>query len=336
VSAALHVRFLSADDVAQLVPAPAETIAAIEDVVRAQGAGEVVLEPRVHLEPGAEFRGHWNVLRTYVRPLGTAGVKVVGDFVDNHLRGLPSELGLVMLFDPATGAPTAIVDAELITSLRTGALTTVGAKYLARPDARVLGHVGARGTAFWNVVLLDALFGFDEIRVTSARAESREEFGRRLEERLEKPVRVVDSVRETVEGADVVVEATRLVEPDPILRTAWLADGGFVVPYGTVSAVELDLLDAIDKVVVDDWEQCKPGGRFGSLREHVDRGLLTRESLHAELGEIVVGSKPGRERDDERILFWHRGLASCDVALADLLLRRADEAGVGTTLLYRS
>lgn len=332
----LHVRFLSADDVARLAPEPGEAIAAIEDVVRAQGQGEVVLEPRVHLEPGSEFRGHWNVLRSYVRPLGTAGVKVVGDFVDNHVRGLPSELGLVTLFDPATGAPTAIVDAELITSLRTGALTAVGAKYLARPDARVLGHVGARGTAFWNVVLLDSLFQFDEIRVTSARAESREGFGKQLEQQLGKPVRVVDLVQEVVEGADVVVEATRLAAPEPILRTAWLADGTFVVPYGTMSAVELDLLDAIDKVVVDDWEQCKPGGRFGALREHVDRGLLSPDNLHAELGEIVAGRKPGRESDDERILFWHRGLASCDVALADLLLRRADEAGVGTTLLYRS
>jgi ornithine cyclodeaminase len=336
VSAALHVRFLSADDVARLVPTPAEAIAAIEDVIGAQGHGEVVLEPRVHLEPGVEFGGHWNVLRAYVRPLGHAGVKVVGDFVDNHTRGLPSELGLVALFDPETGAPTAIVDAELITSLRTGALTAVGAKYLADADARVLGHVGSRGTAFWNVVLLDSLFSFEEIRVTSARPESRDAFGRRLEERLGRPVRVADSVQETVEGADVVVEATRLLEPEPILRTSWLADGAFVVPYGTMSAVELDLLDAIDKVVVDDWEQCKPGGRFGALREHVDRGLLTRESLYAELGEIVCGLKPGRERPDERILFWHRGLATCDIALADLLLRRADEAGVGTTLLYRS
>jgi ornithine cyclodeaminase len=336
VSAALNVRFLSADDVARLVPTPDAAIAAIEDVVRAQGDGEVVLEPRVHLEPGAEFRGHWNVLRSYVRPLGTAGVKVVGDFVDNHTRGLPSELGLITLFDPASGAPTAIVDAELITSLRTGALTAVGAKHLARADSRVLGHVGARGTAFWNVVLLDSLFGFDEIRVTSARPASREEFGHRLEERLGKPVRVVGSVREAVEGADVVVEATRLLEPEPILHTAWLDDVAFVVPYGTMSAVEPDLLDAIDKVVVDDWEQCKPGGRFGALREHVDRGLLTRESLYAELGEIVAGRKPGRESDAERILFWHRGLASCDIALADLLLRRADAAGIGTTLLYRS
>ncbi len=332
----LHVRFLSADDVQRIRPDAAEAIDAVEEVVRAQGEGDVVLEPRVHLEPGADFRGHWNVLRAYVGPQRTAGVKVVGDFVDNHLRGLPSELGLLTLYDPETGAPSAIVDAALLTSMRTGALTAVGAKHLARADAKVLAHVGARGTAYWNVVLLASLFSFDEIRVTSARPESREAFGRALEAALGREVRVVGSVREAVEGADVVVEATRLVAPEPILRTAWLAEGAFVVPYGTMSAVELDLLSCMSKVVVDDWEQCKPGGRFGALREHVDRGLLTTETLYAELGEIVAGRKPGRERPDERILFWHRGLASCDVALGLLLLRRAAEAGVGTDLVYRS
>jgi ornithine cyclodeaminase len=331
----LEVRFLSAADVEQLAPSPAETIAAIEDVVRAQGNGEVVLEPRVHLEPGAAFRGHWNVLRAFVRPLGAAGVKVVGDFLDNYRRRLPSELGLLTLYDPETGAPTAIVDAADLTDRRTGALTAVGAKYLARRDSRVLGHVGARGTAFWNVVLLDSLFGFEEIRVTSRRAESREAFGRALERELDKPVRVVATVQEAVEGADVVVEATRLEKPAPILRTAWLAEGCFVVPYGTMSAVELDLLSVMSKVVVDDWEQCKPGGRFGALRAHVDQGLLTEETLYAELGDVVAGRKPGRERDDERILFWHRGLATCDVALGALLVRRAVERGVGTVLQYR-
>jgi ornithine cyclodeaminase len=335
VGAELDVLFLGAADLAQLELAPAEIIAAVEDIVRAQGAGEVVLEPRVHLEPGASFRGHWNVLRAHVGPLGTAGVKVVGDFVDNYLRGLPSELGLLTLLDPETGAPTAILDAADVTDRRTGALSAVGATYLARRGSRVLGHVGSRGTAFWNVVLLDSLFHFDEIRVTSRRAGSRAEFGRRLEHELGKEVRVCETVEETVVGADVVVEATRLVAPEPILRTAWIAEGALVVPYGTMSAVELDLLSVMSKVVVDDWRQCGPGNRLGALREHVDRGLLTGQTLHGELADVVVGRVPGRERDDERILFWHRGLATCDVALGKLLVERAAERGLGTVLRYR-
>lgn len=331
----LDVRFLSAEDVHRLAPAHAEVIAAIEEVLRAQGNGEVVLEPRVHLEPGASFGGHWNVLRAFVAPLGTAGVKVVGDFVENYRLGLPSELGLLTLYDPRTGAPTAIVDAAELTSRRTGALTAVGAKYLARRDARVLGHIGARGTAFWNVVLLDSLFAFDEIRVTSRRPESRDEFRRALERELGKPVRVVATAQEAAEGADIVVEATRLLEPEPVLRTAWIAEGALVVPYGTVSAVELDLLDVMSKVVVDDWSQCKAGGHFGALRPHVERGLLSEDTLHAELADVVVGRKAGRERDDERILFWHRGLATCDIALGMLLVQSAVDRGIGTVLRYR-
>ena len=135
--------------------------------MRAHGDGRVVVEPRVHLVPDNDGAGHFNVLRGAVG--GVAGTKVVGNFVANYAAGLPSELGLLTLYDPGTGVPLAIMDATLITACRTGAMTAVGARYLARPDARVLGHVGARGTAFWNVVLLDELFDLDEIRVTSRR-----------------------------------------------------------------------------------------------------------------------------------------------------------------------
>jgi ornithine cyclodeaminase len=259
---------------------------------------------------------------------------VVGDYLDNWRQGLPSELALLTLFDPRTGAPRAIVDATAITEWRTGALTALGARHLARPGARVLGHVGARGTAWANVILLDHVLALDEIRVTSARPESREAFGARLREALDTPVRVVDSVREAVEGADVVVEATRLPAPEPILRTEWIAPAALVMPYGTMSAVELSLVEAMDKVLVDDWGQCR-AGRFGALRQHVDAGLVTAESIAGELADVVAGTRPGRERDDERILFWHRGLATTDVALGHALLERAEARGLGTVLPFR-
>ena len=330
----LEIRFLSREDVEALDVTPLEVVDAVEGALRAQGEGRVVLEPREHLVPDPAFGGHFNILRAYVEPLGVAGVKVVGDYVRNWEVGLPSELALLTLYDPRTGVPLAIVDATEITEWRTGAVTAVGARHLARRDSRVLGHVGARGTAFSNVTMLDSIFDFDEIRVTSRRPESRDAFGAALERALGKPVRVVETVRETVEGADVVVEATRLERPEPILLTEWIAPGALAIPYGTMSAVELSLTDVIDKVVVDDWGQCKQG-RFGSLRAHVETGRLTEETLHAELGEIVVGAKPGRERDDERILFWHRGLGTTDVAVGALLYERACERGVGTMLRYR-
>ena len=114
----------------------------------------------MHLEPDPAFRGHFNVLRGYVAPLDTAGVKIVGDYVDNYLHGLPSEFGILNLFDPRTGMPRAILDATVITDMRTGAVTAIGAKHLARKGSKILGHIGARGTAYWNVRLLDHLYRF--------------------------------------------------------------------------------------------------------------------------------------------------------------------------------
>jgi len=130
------------------------------------------------------------------------------------------------------------------------------------------------------------------------------------------------------------VEASRLNKPTPLLKTDWIKRGALVIPYGTMSAVELSLTDIMDKMVVDDWGQCK-GGMFGSLRAHVEAGKLSEQTLHAELGEIIAGKKPGRESDEETNLFWHRGLSLSDVALGECILRKARAQGVGQMLRYR-
>jgi ornithine cyclodeaminase len=260
-------------------------------------------------------------------------VKIVGDFVDNYQVGLPSEMALLNLFDPRTGMPRAIIDATAITEMRTGAVTALGARHLARPDASVLGHIGARGTSYWNVRLLDHIFDFAEIRVHSRRPESRAAFAARLEHDLGKRVIVTEDWQACVADADIVVEASRLDRPQPLLKTEWIKPGALVVPYGTMSAVELSLTDIMDKVVVDDWGQCR-SGPFGSLRQHVESGRLSEETLYGELGEIIAGRKPGRERDGETILFWHRGLSLSDIALGAAMLSKAAERGIGQQLRY--
>jgi ornithine cyclodeaminase len=331
----IEILFVSGHDIEELGLSSEDVLGAVEAVLVAQGERKVTLDPRVQHVPDPSFPGHFNVLRATVWPLDVTGVKVVGDFVENYRAGLPSELALVTLFDPRTGMPLAIVDATEITERRTGAVTALGGRELGRRGSKVLAHVGARGTAFSNVTMLDHFFDFEEIRVTSKRAESRERFARTLEDVLGKPVRAAESIREAVDGADVVVEATRLAAPEPILQTAWLDACTLLVPYGTMSALELDVLERVDKVVVDDWAQCKRDDPFGALRPHVRAGLLNDETVYGELADVVAGSKPGRESDSERILFWHRGLATTDVALAQLIVERAREHGLGTTLPYR-
>jgi alanine dehydrogenase len=331
---AIQLTYLNGEDIDRLALDDAAILNAVEDGLRAQGRGETVIEPRTHLFPGGQGRGHFNVLRGSIPPLGLAGVKVVGDFIDNHALGLPSEMALLLLFDPDTGMPKAILDATAITEMRTGAVTAIGARHLAKRGSRSLGHVGSRGTAYWNVRLLAHEFDLHEIRVHSLRPESRRSFAERLSADLGRPVAAVDTWEECIRGADIVVEATRLAEPEPLLRTEWIGRGALVIPYGTVSAVELSLTDIMDKVVVDDWGQAG-AGPLGSLRRHVHTGRVTRESLHAELGEIVAGRRPGRESDEETILFWHRGLSLSDIALGHAFLEAAARAGVGRQLPYR-
>ena len=330
----IYLTYLSRLDVAAAALADGEIMGAIEAALAMQGRGETVIEPRVHLVPNAGAEGHFNVLRGAIGgDIGLAGVKVVGDFVGNYRLGLPSELGLLCLFDPATGAPAAVVDGSGITEMRTGAVTAVGAKYLAPKSPKVLGHIGARGSAYWNVRLLDRLFGFETIRVHSRRAASRDEFAARLTRKLGKQVIATADWRSCVEGADIVVEASRLSAPEPLLRTEWIKPGALVVPYGTMSAVELSLTDIMSKIVVDDWGQCATG-KFGALRAHVAAGKLSAETLHAELGQIVAGQRPGRESDEETILFWHRGLSLSDIALGHALLAKAAAIGAGQQLRY--
>jgi len=330
----IFVTFLSAFDVANLALSDQEILDAVEAALAAQGRGETVIEPRVHLVPDASVHGHFNVLRGYVgAPVDLAGVKVVGDYVDNYRQDLPSELGLLVLLDAKTGAPHALMDASAITDMRTGAVTALGAKYLARPTSRTLGHIGARGTSYWNVRLLIHLFDLKEIRIHSRRSESRERLAATLQNELGRPVIAVSSWEEAVADADIIVEASRLLAPEPLLKTSWIKRGAFVVPYGTMSAVELSLTDIMSKLVVDDWGQCKTG-RFGALRPHVEAGKLTETTLHAELGSIVAGLKPGRESDDETILLWHRGLSSTDIALGHALLQKAHATGIGQQLRW--
>jgi alanine dehydrogenase len=329
----IYIAYLNRLDIEALAITDDEILRAVEGALASQGRGETVIEPRVHLEPGVA-NGHFNVLRGAIRePIDSAGVKVVGDFVDNYKSGLPSELAILALFDPRTGVPKAILDASGITDMRTGAVTAIGAKHLARKGSKILGHVGARGTAYWNVRLLERLFGFDEIRVHSRRPESRNAFAERLSRDLGKPVRATEDWQSCVEGADIVVEASRLNAPEPMLKTSWIKPGALVVPYGTMSAVELSLTDVMTKLVVDDWGQCK-GGKFGSLRAHVETGRLSETTLHAELGQIVAGLKPGRESEDETNLFWHRGLSLSDIALGHALLEKADRLGIGQRLRF--
>ncbi len=334
VLARMEIEYLGKPEIDQLALTDDEILDAVESGLIAAGQGKTVIEPRLHLTPDSSFNGHFNVLRGYVESAGYAGVKVVGDYVDNYKQDLPSELALLNLFCPRTGVPKAVIDATGITDMRTGAVTALGAKWLAPEKPKILGHIGARGTAYWNVRLLDHLFDFEEIRVHSRRPESRNAFAEELSKDLGKVVVATENWEKCLKGADILVEASRLNEPTPLFDRSWVNKGALVVPYGTMSTLPLDFTDGFDKFVMDDLGQMR-SGHLGALRPHIDVGKITEESFYAEIGEIAAGLKPGRESHEETILFWHRGMSTSDIALGAAILEKARKMDIVQKLRYR-
>ena len=328
----LDILFLSKEDVEAVDLGLGEVMDAIELGLKAHGEKKVVMPSKDHLALDRSER-HWNILKGYVEPIDVAGVKVIGDFERNYQFGLPSELALITLYRPDTGAPFAIVDGTLITWMRTGAVTAVGAKHLAGDRPSVLGHIGARGTAWYNVPMLDRLFHFEEIRVTSKRRDSRERFAARMSDQLGKPVVVKATAEETVRDADIIIDASRLVVPEVLVKDAWVKPGALIQPYGVEQSVESSLPLSVDKMVVDDWSQCQKS-EYGQFAGMIRAGALRGEHVYGEIGEIVAGHKPGRESPRERILFWHKGFAISDIVVGHLAYQKARAKGIGTLLSY--
>ncbi|MGE0876624.1 MAG: ornithine cyclodeaminase family protein [Burkholderiales bacterium] len=322
-------RFLDRAQVTALMPPHAELVDIVAAGLAAHGRRDVVMPPKAHIDLDSRYNGHFNVLVGWAGHIDRAGVKVTGDYVDNWRHGLPSEVALVTLYDPHRGVPLAILDATHITAWRTGAVTAAGARHLAPENPRVLGHIGARGSAFPNLALLASQYAFDEVRIHSKRAESRERLAQRARSELGLNAIAVDSVEQCVRGAQIVVEATRLEAPELLLRDEWLEPGCLLVTYGWKMVVDPRTVLSAGKVVVDDWAQCTKGGQ---LQPMIESGQLTRERVHAEIGEVVAGLRPGRTSADERIVFWHRGFAISDIVVGHAVLARAEAADVGTML----
>lgn len=328
----IDILFLSKEDVDSLELSNQDILDAVEMGLRAHGEKNVILPSKDHI-PLDYPEKLFNILKGYVGPIEACGVKVLGDFHQNYRHNLPSELSTLLLMRPETGAPYALINSTAITWMRTGAVTALGAKHLARKDSKVLGHIGARGTAWYNVALLDQIFDFDEIRVTSARPASRERFARVMSERLGKPVKAMDNSDDTVRDADIIIDASRLVEHEVLVADDAVKPGAHLQAFGAILSVEPTLPFSVDKFVVDDWNQCKKS-EYGQFAGMIRDGRIRDEHIYCDVGEIVAGLKPGRESDDERNLFWHKGFAISDIVIGHLAYERAKERGIGTWLPY--
>ena len=303
-----------------------EVVEVVEEAFKAKGLGEVVMPPKVYVNfPKGDFR----VMPCYIPSLGYGGVKIVNVHPENPEKyGLPTVMAVILLLDPETGKPVAIMDGTWMTDMRTGAAGGVAAKYLARPDSRTVGIVGAGRQARTQLMALrEVLEEIEEVRVTDIRKDVREKYAEEMSEKLGLNVKAVDSVRETVEGADIVVTVTPVRKP--IVKNEWIRPGVHINAIGADAPGKEELDPEIlkrAKIVVDDFEQAC---HSGEVNVPLTKGIISKEDIYAELGEIIVGKKPGRLSDDEITIFDSTGLAIQDLATATLVYKKAKASNLG-------
>ncbi|OFV80722.1 MAG: hypothetical protein A2W26_13360 [Acidobacteria bacterium RBG_16_64_8] len=250
------------------------------------------------------------------------GYKIAADGTGSG--GEPESTRFIVLSDPRTGTPVAMIDEHWSFALRTTASACVGAKYLARRDSSVVGVIGVGNMGRTFLLGARELFPIKEVWATSRRPESRLAFAQRMSEELGVPVVAKDSYEEVCRGADIIVTGTPSVTP--FVRSEWLAPGVFVAALGP-DEVETEAYATSDKIVVDyDREHEKHPRSLQRLTDLRPRGP---DPVHAALWEVVTGRKPGRERADERIILYTVGLTAHDVAIAHALYQRAVKEGAG-------
>ena len=301
---------------------------AVEDGFRLHGLGDCANPPKVKLGRPGKPQDLVMALPGYLGgDYRMFGCKWVLAIPENVERGLPRSSGLIILNDGETGWPLCVMDGTIVNIVRTGAVSGVGARYLARPDSRRLCLIGAGPQGRMQVAALAAVLPVQEVDVYDLVRERAERAAAYLTDTLGLVARAVDDPKPAVQAADVVVTAT--IAQEPYLSWDWLRPGTFYVDMASHDAYPEVYLRA-DKVVVDDWRQLKEHG-VGTLPEMYAAGQITDEHVYAELGEVVVGTKPGRQTPEEIIVFKHIGIAATDLPVAAGIYRRARERGLGTT-----
>lgn len=315
--------YLSRDDVEAVGLSMAEIIGALEAMFVEKGKGEVEMPPKPGIHPQKDAFIH--AMPAYIPRLGSAGIKWVSGYPSNRDRGLPYISGLLILNDPATGIPIAVMDATWITAMRTGAATAVAAKHLAREDSRSLGIVACGVQGRSNLEALSCVFDLERVKAYDIVPETAERYAAEMSAKFGLEVEVVGHPREAVSDLDLVVTSGPILkDPTPAIEEGWLSPGAFACALDFDSYWQGDALREADKFATDD---------VGQLDYYRTTGFFRQTPVpYADLGEIVCGRKPGRESDEERTIGMNLGLALEDMATAILIYGKAREKGIGREL----
>jgi ornithine cyclodeaminase/alanine dehydrogenase len=315
--------YLSRADIEKVALDVTTIIELLEKAFREKGAGRVEMPPKpgIHTLPNAFI----HAMPAYIPSMKSAGIKWVSGYPENQKMGLPYISGLLILNDVETGFPYAVMDCTWITAYRTAAATALSAKYLARPDSEVAGILACGVQGRTNLEALAALFSIKRVYAYDIVPEVQEQYVEEMSHHLGLEVIGVERPEEAVVESDLVVTSGPILKhPKPTIEAGWLKAGAFASAVDFDSYWTAEAMAEMDKVSTDDRAQFRYYESAGYFQD--------TPQPYADLGEIVVGDKPGRERSDERTMAINLGLALDDMAVAPEVFRRAKERGIGVWL----
>jgi ornithine cyclodeaminase/alanine dehydrogenase len=318
-----NLLYLSQSDVESVSLGMPEIIAALESAFREKGEGRVEMPAKTGIHPQTDAFLH--AMPALIPAQKASGIKWVAGYPQNSKRGLPYITGLLILNDFETGLPLAVMDCVWITAKRTGAATALSAKYLARPECSCVGILGCGVQGRSNLEALKVLFPIEKAFAYDTHPERSEAYAKKMSSELGIAVAAVREPRQAVSSCDIVVTAGPILrKPHATIQRGWLGEGAFASMVDFDSYWHPDALREASKFCTDDTPQLEYYRKLGYFQDI--------PPVHAELGELVTGKKPGRENPRERTFACNLGIAMDDLATAQLIYKRALERGIGTWL----
>lgn len=307
-----------------------DCIDAVEKAFRELAEGRAVMPQRAVI-PVTEKKGVFLGMPAFIGgDMNALGLKLVTVYPENPAKhDLPTVLGTLLLCDPATGKAEAIMDAGYLTAVRTGAASGVATKYLAREDSRTCVVFGAGVQAAKQLEAIHLVRPLEKAWVIDIDDAAARSFAERMSAELGLEIEVTKAIDDVVPAADIVVTASS--SPDPVFDGHLLRPGTHINNIGSHSpaARELDTTTVVRSKFVADLKEANLA-EAGDILIPIREGAVTEDHIHASLGEIIIGTKPGRESDDEITVFKSCGLAIQDVSTAQVVYAAARRKHIGT------
>lgn len=320
------IRILSSEDIRRAL-SMAEAINAMEEAFSQLSSSEATVPLRVGIDM-PKTNGNALFMPVYLPIIDKVGVKVVSIFKDNPKIGLPMIDALVMVMDAANGQPLAVMNGEVLTAMRTGAASGLATRLLSRENSQVVAIIGAGAQAYTQLEAVCSVRDIKHAFVMDIKTERAERFAEAMSEKLSLPVEVIKD-ENALKEADIICTATS--SSNPVFSDKNLKPGVHVNGIGSYKLHMQEIPEETiirAKIVVDSRSACL--SEAGDLIQPIKNEKITEEHIHAELGEIVNGTKTGRTDEEEITIFKSVGNAVQDLAAANLVLKKAEEINLGT------